>query len=317
MPRVDNRLQKADQPDINEVVWMRVLIFGAAGMLGHKLYQQFHHRYDTWATVRTSYTPYARFKLFNPERLCGGVEATDFPAVERMLRSVQPDVIINCIGTGKYANGREDTVTTIMVNALFPHQLSQVSRELGARLIQISTDNIFAGRNSMYTEDEPADAGDLYGRTKLLGEVDDPGTLTLRTAAIGREMNGGHGLVEWFLSNRPNGSVRGFRQSIYTGFTTVALADIIADVIDNHPQLSGIYHVSSEPISKYELLLRLRDAFETEIEVEPDDAVEINRSLDSTRFREATGFVPPTWKRMIEQMAADPTSYDHWHQISG
>ena len=295
---------------------MRVLILGAASMLGHKLYQQYQHRYDTWATVRTSYTPFARYKLFNPERLCGGVDAVDFPAVERMLRSVRPDVIINCISSGKYTNDAADPLTSITVNALFPHQVANLSRELNARFIQISTDNIFTGRKSIYSEDDPADATDLYGRTKLLGEVDGPDALTLRTAAIGRELNGGNGLVEWFLSNRPNSTVHGYRQSIYTGFTTVALADVIADVIDNHPQLSGIYHVSSEPISKYELLLRLRDAYAPDIKVEPDDAVEVNRSLDSTRFRQATGFVPPTWKRMIEQMAADPTSYDHWHQIS-
>lgn len=293
---------------------MRVLILGAAGMLGHKLYQKFQHRYDTWATVRSSYSQYARFKLFNPERLCGGVDAYRFDSVARILRSVRPDVVINCIGIVKQLREAKDPIPSIEINSLFPHKVAQIIGQMDARMIHISTDCVFNGRTGNYTEDDPSNAEDLYGRTKFLGEVSYPGTLTLRSSIIGREMTTTNGLVEWFLTNRPNGHVRGFRQAIYTGFTTQAMADIIADVIDTHPDLSGLYHVASEPINKYELLLRLREAYETDITIEPYDDVQIDRGLDGTRFREATGFTPPTWKRMVEQMAADRTPYDQWKE---
>ena len=292
----------------------RVLIFGAGGMLGHKLYQQFRDRFDTWATIRGQYGRYGRYKLFDPERICGNVDAYDFDSVERTMQSVHPDVVINCIGIVKQLAAAKDPIPSIELNALWPHRLAALCRANGARMLHISTDCVFNGLRGNYSETDPSDAYDLYGRTKFLGEVGNPGTLTLRTSIIGREINNQNGLVEWFLSNRPDGTVRGFRNAIYTGFTTHALAQIIAEVIDEHPTLSGVYQVSSEPISKYELLLRLRDAYDTDIKVEPYDDVHIDRSLDSARFREETGFIPPTWKRMIEQMASDPTPYDKWKE---
>lgn len=295
---------------------MRVLILGASGMLGHKLYQQFQHRFDTWATVRSSFGQYARFKLFNPERLCGGVDAYQFDTVERILRSVRPDVVINCIGIVKQLREANDPIASIKLNSLFPHEVARLCGEIEARMIHISTDCVFNGRQGMYTEDDPSNAEDLYGRTKFIGEVSYPGTLTLRTSIIGREMTTQNGLVEWFLSNRPNGLVRGYRQAIFTGFTTHALADIIGMTIEDFPELSGIYQVSSEPINKYELLIRLREAYQTDIQIEPYDEVQIDRSLDSTRFQQVTGYTPPTWKRMIEQMAADLSPYDKWKEFT-
>jgi len=292
----------------------RVLIFGAGGMLGHKLYQQFRDRYDTWATIRGQYARYGRFKLFDPERICGGVDAYDLDSVERTLKSVQPDVVINCIGIVKQLPAANDPIPSIELNALWPHRLAKLSREVGARMLHISTDCVFNGKQGNYSETDHSDAYDLYGRTKFLGEVSYPSTLTLRTSIIGREISSSNGLVEWFLTNRPNGTVRGFRNAIYTGFSTQAMTDIIGDVIDNHPTLSGMYQVASEPISKYELLLRLRDAYDTDIQIEPYDDVRIDRSLDSSRYREETGFTPPSWKGMIEQMAADPTPYDKWKE---
>ena len=292
----------------------RVLIFGAGGMLGHKLYQQFRDRFDTWATIRGQYSRYGRYKLFDPERICGGVDAYDFASVERTMRSVQPDVVINCIGIVKQLAAANAPIPSLELNALGPHRLADLCRETNARLLHISTDCVFNGKRGNYTETDPSDAYDLYGRTKFFGEVGYPGTLTLRTAIIGREISSQNGLVEWFLSNRPKGSVRGFRNAIYTGFTTHALAEIIAEVIDAFPTLSGVYQVSSEPINKYEMLLRLREAYNTDIQIEPYDDVRIDRSLDSTRFREETGFIPPTWKGMIEQMADDPTPYDKWKE---
>ncbi|MBV9959025.1 MAG: SDR family NAD(P)-dependent oxidoreductase, partial [Acidobacteria bacterium] len=152
-------------------------------------------------------------------------------------------------------------------------------------------------------------------RTKYLGEAKGEGSLTLRTSIIGRELGTAHSLVEWFLSNR-GGKVKGFQHAIYSGFPTIVMADIIADLIERHKDLSGLYHVSSEPINKYELLRLMREAYRVEIEIEPETEFRIDRSLDSQKFRAATGFTPDTWPQMIERMAADPTPYEEWRRES-
>lgn len=291
----------------------RILILGAAGMLGHKLYQTYQKRYETWGTVRTGYGHYADYGIYDKDHLIGGVDAINFDTVMQALATVQPDVVINCIGIVKQLPIAKDPIVSLTINSLFPHRLGTLCQASGTRLFHIGTDCVFNGHGHMYTEDDPSDAEDLYGRSKYLGEVALPGTMTLRTSIIGRELNSALGLVEWFLTNK-GGKVRGFREAQYTGFTTQAMAQIIADLIDHHPELSGLYQVSSDVIDKYELLLLLRDAYKLDIEIEPDNTVRIDRSLDSSRFREATGFTPPSWQSMIQTMVDDPTPYDEWRQ---
>jgi dTDP-4-dehydrorhamnose reductase len=290
---------------------MRVLILGGAGMLGHKLVQCYSQRYETYATLRGSYSSYARYQIFDPARLVEHVDAFHFDSLVQAIAQVQPDVVINCIGVIKQLASAKDPIISLTINSLLPHRLAGVCQVAGIRLLHISTDCVFNGKDGMYTEDTPSNAEDLYGRSKFLGEISGPNCLTLRTSIIGRELNTRSGLIEWFLSNR-GGQVRGFRQAIYTGFTTQVLADIIADLIDHHPDLSGLWQVSSDPIDKYELLLLAREAFGIDVQIEPDDSVRIDRSLDSTRFRQATGFQPPSWPDMIRAMASDPTQYDSW-----
>lgn len=295
---------------------MRVLILGGSGMLGHKLWQVYRNRFDTWATVRASYRTYARYDLFDPQRLLGDVDAFNFDTVVQALATVRPDVVINCIGIIKQVSAAKDPFISLTLNSLFPHKLANLCRAAGARLIHISTDCVFSGSKGMYSEDDISDAEDLYGRTKFLGEVDAPGCLTLRTSIIGRELQTTNGLVEWFLSNQ-GGRVRGYNRAIYSGFTTLAISDIIANVIEHHPELSGVYHVSSAPINKYDLLCLLRDAYGMQVEIEPYPDVQIDRSLDSNHFRVATGFAPPTWPNMIQAMAEDPTPYNEWRATNG
>ena len=295
---------------------MRVLILGGSGMLGHKLWQVCNNRFDTWTTVRAGYRAYAKYDLFDPQRLLCGIDAFNFDTVVRVLATVRPDVVINCIGIIKQMPTAKDPFISLTLNSLFPHKLADLCRAAGARLIHISTDCVFSGSKGRYTEDDISDAEDLYGRTKFLGEVSVSGCLTLRTSIIGRELQTTNGLIEWFLSNR-GGKVRGYTRAIYSGFTTLAISEIIANVIEHHPELSGVYHVSSEPINKYNLLCLLRDAFGVQVEIEPYPEVCIDRSLDSTRFRAATNFTPPTWDDMIQAIAEDPTPYDKWRASNG
>ena len=287
---------------------MRILVLGGAGMLGHKLWQVFQECFDTWVTVRSSYSAYARYSLFDQDRVLGDVDVFNFDTVMRAVATVRPDVVVNAIGIIKQLPTAKDPIVSLTVNSLFPHRLAVLCQTRGARLIHISTDCVFSGGKGMYTENEVSDAEDLYGRSKFLGEVSGPNCLTLRTSIIGRELGSANGLVEWFLSNR-GGRVQGYTSAIYTGFPTLSLAQIIADVIERHPDLFGLYHVSSEPISKYELLYLLRETYQVPIEIEPFPDVCVDRSLDSSRFWAATGFAPPSWPKMVQAMATDPTPY--------
>jgi dTDP-4-dehydrorhamnose reductase len=290
---------------------MRVLILGASGMLGHKLWQVCRNRFETWATVRSSYQEYARYNLFEAERLLGGVDISDFYRVVGAFEAIQPTVVINAIGIIKQLPAGKDPIASLSVNSLLPHRLAKLCEATSARLIHISTDCVFSGRKGMYTEKDVPDPLDLYDWSKLLGEVSGPNCLSLRTSFIGRELETTHGIVEWFLSNR-GGCVRGYTNAIFSGFPTLILADIIANVIERHPDLSGVYHVSSEPINKYQLLCLLQDAYQIPVEIERFPNVSIDRSLDSSRFRTATRYVPSSWPEMVQAMVHDKTGYESW-----
>lgn len=285
-------------------------------MLGHKLCQCLSG-HEVIGTVRKDIEFYDRYpQVFNNVTLIDRVDVLNEQRLESTIQDVAPDVVINCIGIIKQLPAAKDPILSLKINSLFPHQLANICKRAHARLIHISTDCVFSGVKGSYTEDDPSDATDLYGRTKFLGEVEQAGCLTIRTSIIGRELYTANGLVEWFLSNR-GGKVKGFKKAIYTGFTTLALSRVIADIIENHPKLSGLYQVSSEPIDKYALLCLLRDAFGVQIKIEPNSEVEIDRSLDSTRFRSQTGAKLPKWEKMVKEMAEDRTPYDKWQGTEG
>jgi dTDP-4-dehydrorhamnose reductase len=289
----------------------RILVMGGSGMLGHKLVQSWNARFDVWTTLRGNFFGYRRFGIFDEDKTVPNVRVDDFDSVVDAFARSKPDVVVNCIGVIKQLKTAKDPIPTLTTNAIFPHRLAKLCRAAGARLITLSTDCVFSGRTGNYTEQDAPDAEDLYGRSKNMGEVAEENCLTVRTSIIGRELESAHSLIEWFLSNR-GGRVRGFTRAIYSGFPTVVAADILANLIENYPQLSGVRHVSSEPINKYELLLLTRKAYNLDIEIEPDHDFHIDRSLDSSRFRRETGFVPPSWEAMIKRMANDETTYDEW-----
>jgi dTDP-4-dehydrorhamnose reductase len=241
----------------------------------------------------------------------GGVIAPVFAErdedLTRAIDLSRPDCIINCIGVIKQAATASDPETIIRGNAVLPHVLSRLAASARARLIHISTDCVFSGAKGQYKEEDAADATDMYGRTKLLGEVRGPG-LTIRTSIIGRELSTRHGLVEWFLSG--SRTIRGYAKAIYTGFTTREFVRVLSSIMLEHRQLDGVLHVSSEPISKYDLLLLLKHHYSTEATIERDDGFECDRSLDSTKFRGLTGYAPPSWNEMIREMREDPFDYD-------
>ena len=280
-------------------------------MLGHKLAQMYRDRFETWTTIRSSNAGLSHLNIYDPDRLVTGIDAFRFDSVSETVERVDPDVVINCIGVIKQAPAIRDILGTIEANSIFPQRLATLCRLARVKLIHISTDCVFSGRKGNYSEDDVSDAEDLYGRTKFLGEVNKPGCLTLRTSIIGRELDSSFGLVEWFLSHRGE-QVKGYTKAIYTGFTTKALASVIENVIVNHTSLEGVYNVSSDPITKYDLLRMMDESFETNMAIEADDSVVVDRSLDSSKFRNETGFKPDEWKKMLNEMRMDLDTYERW-----
>lgn len=288
----------------------RLLILGGAGMLGHKVWQRLSLRFDARVTLRAPAAEYPR-GLFDPERVIQGVDVMDLDSLDTLIAGERPDVVVNCVGIIKQLPQAHDAIPSITINSLLPHRLGAACAKAGARLFHISTDCVFSGRQGMYRESDQSDAEDLYGRSKFLGEVSGPGALTLRTSIIGRELRATSGLVEWFLKNR-GGQVDGYEKAIFSGLTTLQLADLIGDLIEHHPALTGLYQVSTEPIDKLALLNLLNEAYGANVIIRPSSAVRIDRSLDSSRFREATGWSPEPWPALVAAMAADPTPYDEW-----
>ncbi|MBD3326970.1 sugar nucleotide-binding protein, partial [candidate division KSB3 bacterium] len=263
-----------------------------------------------YITLRQRIQASAHYTLFDPKYTLEHVSAENIDSVIQAIASVQPDVVINGIGVIKQSSAANDPLTSISINALFPHRVAQICRAAQSRLIQISTDCVFSGQQGQYTEDNLPDPVDLYGQTKLLGEVTYPGCLTLRTSIIGRELSTQHGLIEWFLSQRGK-AIQGYTRAIYSGLTTQALAELLGKIIAEFPDLDGLWHVSSDAISKYDLLCLVKDLCQLDITIEPEAAFVCDRSLDSRRFRQTTGYTPPSWPEMIRQMAEDFTFYEH------
>ncbi|MDE4907351.1 SDR family oxidoreductase [Methanogenium marinum] len=287
---------------------MKILVLGASGMLGHKLLQKLGSKYDVSGTVRGNEKAYQNHPILSNIQLIGNVEAKQFGSVIDASKMINPDVIINCIGIVKQLPAAQDPIQSITINALFPHQLANFCINNDIRLIHMSTDCVFSGSKGNYTENEPSDAEDLYGRTKFLGEVDYPGCLTLRTSIIGRELRTSHGLLEWFLDQSGN-TVKGYKKAIFSGLTTNALAEIISIIISDFPEIHGVWHVASEPISKYDLLALINGKLELDVTMLPDETVISDRSLMGEKFRQYTNINIPSWSKMIEQIHDDPTPY--------
>jgi len=291
---------------------MKVLVIGGTGMLGHKVVQTLSPRFDVTSTIRGDFATIEHLGIFERDSVIENVDVENFATVAAAIESAKPDVVINCVGMIKQLSTSNDVVKTLTINSIFPHLLSSLAERSGFRLITISTDCVFAGTKGKYTEDDPADALDLYGRSKQLGEVVNGRSLTLRTSIIGREIGTSHSLIEWFLAQTD--TVKGYVNAIYSGFPTVILAELLATVISEHPELRGLYHVSSEPINKFDLLMLVKERLGLEVRIEKFAEFSIDRSLDSSRFRETTGFAPLPWPEMVDRMFSDPTPYDDWHK---
>ena len=283
---------------------MRILILGGDGMLGHQMLRSLKTRHDVRVTLRQDRAAYAGQPLFSECEPYFGVDVRDYTRMLEVIGNFRPDAIVNCVGVVKQRAEAKASIPSLEINAMLPHRLELLARAAGCRLVHLSTDCVFTGRKGAYTEEDMPDAEDLYGRSKLLGEVVGPGCITLRTSIIGLELKQKTSLVEWFIAQRGK-KVQGFRGAIYSGFTTMEMARIIEKVLVERPEAHGLYHVSSEPISKFDLLLKINDHMKLNIDVEPQDDFQCDRSLDSSRFRREFGYQPPTWDKMVDELSEE------------
>jgi len=283
---------------------LRLLILGGDGMLGHQLLKSYRGHQDVRVTLRRPLEEYAHSHLFDPGNAFSNVDVLDFGRVSGIIRDYEPEAVINAVGIVKQRAESQDAIASLEVNSLLPHRLSLLCSDAGARLVHISTDCVFSGSKGMYTEGDLEDATDLYGRSKLLGEVTAPHALTIRTSIIGLELSRKKSLVEWFLAQK--GTIKGFTKAIYSGFTTREMARIIEFILLQQPRLSGLWHVASAPINKYDLLSQLSDRLgRTDVNIVSDDAFVCDRSLDGSIFETETGYEPPSWEVMLDELAAE------------
>lgn len=280
---------------------MKILVLGVSGMLGNAMFRTLSEGTEikVFGTARSSSVQ----RYFAPEmasQIIAGVDVENQDSLARVFSEVKPQVVVNCIGLIKQLADANDPLQALPINAMLPHRLARLCELGGARLIHISTDCVFAGTKGNYRESDPADATDLYGRSKHLGEVTYPHTITLRTSIIGHELSSSHALLGWFLAQE--GQVKGYTKAIFSGLPTVELARVVREVVLPMPELSGLYHVASAPIAKYDLLKMIADVYGKKIEIITDDALVIDRALNAERFRDATGYVAPPWQELVKRM---------------
>ena len=292
---------------------MKVMILGANGMLGHKLYETLMRTTDVMGTIKGNFSEIEKYGFYTESHILPKINVLDIATITAVIKQNKPDVLLNCVGIIKQLKETKDVMLNIQINSLLPHQLFQMCHSTGIRFIHISTDCVFSGNKGGYKEDDTSDAEDIYGKTKYLGEVNEDGALTIRTSIVGRELSSSNGLGEWLISNI-GCEVRGFTNAIFTGFPTIHFANIINDIIINYPHLSGLYHVSSEPISKYKLLTMIYDQMNLNFNVLKYQDRYCDRSLDSSLFRNITYFKPLTWEQMIVEFTKDASQYKKWRE---
>jgi len=281
-----------------------ILVLGITGMLGSTLFKILvkEKKWQVLGTTRNK----AALKYFSPalsKNIITGVEGNDFDGLAELLTAKKPDVVINCIGVVKQKLAASQVLETVPLNALLPHHLAQITKKIKSRLILISTDCVFSGQKGNYKESDAPDCTDLYGQSKLLGEVTNlKHVLTIRTSIIGHELNSQQSLLDWFLNQKK--VVPGFTQAIFSGLPTDEFSKIIRDLIIPNKELHGLYHISAKPISKYHLLNLIAKIYDKKIKVIEEPLPVIDRSLNCEKFIQKTHYRIKDWKTLIAAMRA-------------
>jgi dTDP-4-dehydrorhamnose reductase len=282
---------------------MRILILGASGLIGHKLLQKLSNDFDVYATLHRSKESYGLMPLFSGQNIIDEVDVSDFENVSAILHSVNPNVILNCIGITPRKDEINNLYKVIKINSLFPHQLANWAKVNNKRVIHFSTDCVFNGSTGNYTENSLTTAEDVYGRTKALGEINYSHTLTIRSSFIGQELFGKTELLDWFL-NQEGKRINGFTNTLYSGVSTNFMTYVVKTIILNAPELSGLYQLAPDkPISKYELLCIAKRAFDVNIEIIPENEYVHTPTLNGSKLKDNIKINVPSWKEMMKDLA--------------
>jgi len=282
---------------------MKILILGVSGLIGHNILRELNAEFEVFGTLHKSKKNYGSLNLFSGDNIIENVDVKDFESLEVILSSVSPDVILNCVGITKRKINKAKPLEAIQVNSVFPHQLAGWAKINDKRVIHFSTDCVFDGKIGNYKEDSLTTAEDLYGRTKALGEIIYPHTLTIRSSFIGQELFDKTELLDWFLS-QDGKQIKGFTNTFYSGVSTLFMAQLVNEIIRKYPNLNGLYQLAPQnPISKYDLLCLANKEFELNVDIIPDDTQKHSPTLNATKLTKKIKLKVPTWEHMMKELA--------------
>ena len=283
---------------------MKIIIIGINGMIGSSLFRHLKKSHEVIGTLRNNREFYDKFEELKSENLIYDIDICDIEMINSLIDSQRPNILINATGIVKQIADQNNKSKLIEINGLIPHKIHELCLKHHVRHIQFSTDCVFSGLKGNYTELDRPDPEDLYGLSQYIGEIHDEGALTLRTSTIGLEIGSSHGLIEWFLSER--GEIQGYSNAIYSGITTVELAKFVEEIISNFHDISGLWQVSGEKISKYQILSMLKEKLNrTDIEILRNEEYICDRSLSNTKILNATNYKFPSWDKMLDDLSIE------------
>ena len=279
----------------------KLIVLGATGLLGNTLLKYFSKQSNIkcYGIIRKN-SDIDKLKSIKNVKLYK-IDYKNQNNIIKVFNKIKPNLIINCIGLVKQLTHKNQLSEIIRINSFLPHYLTELANVKNkTRFIQFSTDCVFSGTKGKYKETDFPGAQDIYGRSKLLGELTYPNTLTLRTSIIGHELQTKYSLLSWFLDQKK--PIKGYKNAIFSGLTALEIAKFLDKFIIPNKKLNGMYHLSGNTISKYELLNLVKSFYKKDIKIIIDKKVKINRSLNSNLLQKQTGYKPPNWTKLIQEM---------------
>ena len=240
-----------------------ILIIGSDGMLGYAVTEYFIRKGNSVIPLTINEFDITKDSM---------------EKFESFLKNIE--VVINCAGIIKQIISKFSIEYILQVNSIFPRNLAKVCNKHNILCFHITTDCVYSGNKGNYDENDYFDANDVYGMSKNSGDITD--CMTLRTSIIGEEKGQSRSLLEWVKSQKGK-EVNGFTNHTWNGVTTLYLAEIIENIVNNDLYNKGIYHVySPEAVNKFKLMNIINEVYELDLKINPFEAdMSIDRSLAS------------------------------------